>query len=303
MRRVVLMIVMAVVLSSGAMAQDILVKRSGEELNVKVLSVTKRKVTYVRQGTDAPVYTLPVSQIDYIQYPMGDRDTFSKGNVKTTQKAAKTAKQAESTKWHGSVAPPKEADCVVVIERVKDEAYSIGDIYSKEGIMGIVVLLNDGGRHGVIMSIDEACLAWSEEKAKMMGETGATSYTDGEANMQAIERYIAEKGLSWEMFPAFEWCRAKGEGWYLPSLNEIWSMGTMYLGGTRVAANRRLRKDFNDTLESVGGKPMHNMMYYYSSTEDKDKRYAHYTHMNTEAPHTGSDFKGEKLFVRAFHKF
>jgi hypothetical protein len=80
-------------------------------------------------------------------------------------------------------------------------------------------------------------------------------------------------------------------------------MGTMYLGGTRVAANRRLRKDFNDTLESVGGKPMHNMMYYYSSTEDKDKRYAHHSHMNTEAPHTGTEFKGEKLFVRAFHKF
>jgi len=312
MRRVVLMIVMAVVLSSGAMAQDILVKRSGEQLNVKVLSVTKRKVKYVRQGTDAPIYTLPVSQIDYIQYPMGDRDTFGKSGVTTTQKVAvkvpqiqpaQTAEKAEPAKWHGPVAPPKGVERVESIESAKEQVYAIGDIYSENGVTGIVVLLSDGGRHGTIMSIDEACLAWSNEKGKEMGATGATSGTDGRFNMLAVGRYIAEKGLSWDMFPAFQWCRAKGEGWYLPSLNEIWSAGTMYLGGSRIVANRRLRKAFNESLESVGGKPLHNMMYYYSSTESSDRRDAHYTHMNTESPHTGVEFKGEKLFVRAFYKF
>ena len=62
----VTLLTVALLLAGGAMAQDKLVKRTGEEMKVKVLSVTKTKVKFVRQGTEAPVYTLPVSDIEYI---------------------------------------------------------------------------------------------------------------------------------------------------------------------------------------------------------------------------------------------
>ena len=77
----VTLLTVALLLAGGAMAQDKLVKRTGEEMKVKVLSVTKTKVKFVRQGTEAPVYTLPVSDIEYIEYPTGDRDTFGVAKV------------------------------------------------------------------------------------------------------------------------------------------------------------------------------------------------------------------------------
>ena len=52
----VTLLTVALLLAGGATAQDKLVKRTGEEMKVRVLSVTKHKVKFVRQGTEAPVY-------------------------------------------------------------------------------------------------------------------------------------------------------------------------------------------------------------------------------------------------------
>ena len=63
-----------------------------------------------------------------------------------------------------------------------------------------------------------------------------------------------------------------------------------------------MRKYFNDVLRDNGGKPLNNLMFYMSSTESNDK-YAFYSHMNGDKPYTNDCGKGDKLFVRAFHKF
>ena len=323
--RTFVILVAALLTVNSVVAQDLLVKRNGEQMKVKVLKITKKKVEFVRHGTELPIYKLPISDIEYIEYPMGDRDTFGR-NIES-----KTATQSEPEKWHGPVPTPDgklsveynpqsdteqtpkrwhgaykgpEIESVVIVEQpASEDIYHIGDIYDKNGIKGVVVMLTDGGRHGLIMSLDEACLAWSTLKRKQLKKTNATDSQDGEKNMLAIERYIAENGLSWSDFPAFEWCRNKGEGWYLPSINEIWSAGTMYMGGSRTASNRRSRKHFNTSVENVGGTPINNLMFYYSSTEDKDIRCAKFSHMNSEQPYIQSGYKADDLFVRAFHKF
>lgn len=296
-----LLLAVAMLLSTSATAQDLLVKCNGEQMRVKILKITKKKVQFVRHGTELPVYSLPVSDIDYIEYPMGDRDTFGKVQQQTTA-------QTLPPKWHGPV--PKQG---VVVEKIakgevkentpSEATYSIGDIYEKDGIKGVVVSLKDGGRHGLIMSLDETCLAWSKLPRKSVKKVGAGDEFDGEANMKAVEQYIKANALSWSDFPAFEWCRAKGEGWYLPSINELWCAGTMYLGGSREASNRRLRKKFNENVVGAGGTPISNIMIYHSSTEDKDPKYSKFSHMNSEQPHIDSGYKADDLFVRAFHKF
>jgi hypothetical protein len=319
-------IIFMVALSLGlsASAQDLLVKRNGEQIKVKVLKITKKRVEYVRHGTELPVYSLPISDIEYIEYPTGDRDTFGR-NIeaqKATQNEPKMShgpvptpegkpyveykpqSDAEHSpkRWHGAHTGPA-IENIVVEQSSNKEIYNIGDIYNQNGIKGIVVMLSDGGRHGLIMSLDEACLAWCNLPRKQQKSVGATEQLDGTQNMKAIEKYIAENNLSWSNFPAFEWCKAKGDGWYLPSINEIWSAGTMYLGGSRVAESRRFRKNFNINIQSVGGTPLNNLMFYHSSTEDKDARYAKFSHMNSELPHIQSGYKADELFVRAFHKF
>ncbi len=323
--RAFLILIVALLWSVSVSAQDILVKRNGEKMHVKVLKISKKKVEFVRQGTELPIYTLPISDIEYIEYPMGDRDTFGRkvatpkeptkwhgavptpdGRVAVEATLPEKKEQSEQTprRWHGAVSNP-EGKKIVGVEVINEaeRTYGIGDIYDENGIKGVVVMLTDEGRHGLIMSLDEACLAWSTLHRKKLKKIGATDRYDGVANMRAVEKYIAENNLSWSDFPAFEWCRAKGEGWYLPSINEIWSAGTMYLGGSRTISNRRLRKNFNSNIEIAGGTPVSGIMIYHSSTEDKDPRYSLYTHMNTEPPFIQSGYKADDIFVRAFHKF
>ncbi len=290
----------ALLLSGTAAAQDLLVKRNGEQMRVKILKITKNKVQFVRHGTELPVYSLPVSDIDYIEYPMGDRDTFGK-----SKEQPKENSQTLPPKWHGPVPKPVVEVSKIEIEEsiISSDVYGIGDIYDKDGVKGVVISLKDGGRHGLIMSLDEACLAWSTLPRKKVAKVGAEDEFDGEANMRAIEQYIKANGLSWSDFPAFEWCRAKGEGWYLPSINELWSAGTMYLGGSRTASKPKFRKKFNENVESAGGKPISNIMIYHSSTEDKDPKHSKFSHMNSEQPYVDSGYKADDLFVRAFHKF
>lgn len=310
MRR--LMIFMAaLLLVNSAFSQDLLVKRNGEQMRVKVLKITKKKVEFVRQGTELPIYSLPVSDIDYIEYPLGDRDTFGKSkesveadNLKTTLATPSADKDSDTLKmWHGSVPSPQGDKLVVEVKEPTAHRYAIGDIYDKDGVKGIVTLLYDGGLHGLVMSLDEACLAWSTLPRKKTKNTGANDRHDGKKNMVAIEKYIADNNLSWEDFPAFKWCRDKGEGWFLPSIEELWGAGTMYMGGTRIASNRKMRRYFNESMERAGGTPINGLMFYHSSTEDKDTRFSLYSHMNSEPPYIDSGYKADELFVRAFYKF
>lgn len=303
---------MALVVVSSASAQDLLVKRNGEQMRVKVLKITKKNVEYVRHGTELPVYKLPVTEISYIEYPMGDRDIFDKSLAEAKSQVTRTpstppAKTTDNDKieglWHGPVPPPQGGQIKVEVTPPDAHRYSVGEIYNKDGIIGIVTMLYDGGLHGLVMSLDEACLAWSTLPRKQTKNTGANNRNDGKANMKAIEKYIADKNLSWDSFPAFKWCRDKGEGWYLPSINELWSVGTMSMGGSRVALNRKFRKNYNNAIEAAGGTPLSNIMIYHSSTEDRDIRYSYYGHMNSESPNIDSGYKADKLFVRAVYKF
>ena len=256
-------------------AQDLLVKRSGEQLKVSVLEVSKESIKYVRYNTKAPVYTLPTSDIEYIEYTDGARDTFNKTVVANPQ-------------------PTQSVD---------NEIYDIGAYYNKNGVEGVVIATTDGGRHGTIISIDEADCAWSTIERKRAVSCGCTDRIDGRENMKALEKFIRDNNLSWEDFPAAKWCRDKGEGWYLPALTEVWHLGTIVNGGSRNKPSRDIRKQYNALLKECGGKPLSPLMYYYSSTESEDVRNATYSHCSPDMPHTGEGSKNDRLFVRAFYRF
>jgi regulator of chromosome condensation, RCC1 (fragment) len=91
--------------------------------------------------------------------------------------------------------------------------YSIGEKYSQNGKDGIVFYITNNGLHGKIVSEDNVDYKWSTEYIS----TGAINNNDGMANMKKIQ---AISGWH-EKFPAFAWCADKGEGWYLPALNEL----------------------------------------------------------------------------------
>ncbi len=157
-----------------------------------------------------------------------------------------------------------------------EHKYAIGDIYDVDGVKGIVIDVTDGGLHGLIMSLDDIKhkLCWCTNKPKGVDVvteqitemfTGADSKTDGEYNMRKIEEFIDEYDLTWEHFPAFKWCRDKGDGWYLPSYMELMRIRKAFHGAD-YEDDKSAQKAFNRILERNGG----NKLEFYdlvSSTE------------------------------------
>ena len=78
---------------------------------------------------------------------------------------------------------------------VRQSKYAVGDSYNENGIEGTVGYIGDKGRY-IYRDLGKA--AWSSENVA----TGATSRTDGEANMEVIKRIP-----NWqEFYPAFYLC-------------------------------------------------------------------------------------------------
>lgn len=99
------------------------------------------------------------------------------------------------------------------------KTYKVGDLYDDGTKKGVVFEVTPDGKHGKIVSLEEAYKLWAIA-AVYRDKTGVTSMTDGKANMQKIMAIS-----SWrEKYPAFAWCADLGEGWYLPARDELFAI-------------------------------------------------------------------------------
>ena len=109
----------------------------------------------------------------------------------------------------------KKTEKVVLPET--STTYNVGDYYNENGKQGVVFEVWDKGRHGKIVSLDETILQWcTEEQDDKEIVLGLTDESDGKANTDNV----MQRGDS-DQYPAFVWCRNKGEDWYLPAINEL----------------------------------------------------------------------------------
>ena len=327
-------------------AQVLIVKTDSTRIEAKVTEVAPDAVRYKRfANPNGPTYVLPVGQISYIRYTDGfvERYTQPAAPEVAATPAVPTAPAAPAPVVAEQVAPAPapvpaptpaptpapQAENLTIQEQPLRPApgyegmidynytkpqgepvarYELGQYYNLNGVEGIVCLLNEERTHGLILSIDEVMLPWSTFKKDKMVEVGATNNTDGRENMATVARYIADHNGKWSDFPAFEWCRKKGEGWYLPSVDEMMMIGNNYNGGTRRHLDRKMRLLFNENLKLRGGDRIDNKCYYYTSTEI-DHRLAMLTHMGLEAPYVLNLNSSEevpkhsKFLVRAVHAF
>lgn len=285
-----------------AAAQDLIVKTDASQVEARVLEISPDAVRYKRfSNPDGPTYVLPVAEIRYIRYANGEVEYYAKEVPAEPLTPARSAGEAqEQAAGETEAAPQAEAPRPApeyVLRR-----YEIGDLYDRDGVKGVVCIVSDEGTHGLVISLEQIYLTWSEFRKPDLRAVGAGNRTDGEENMRTVEAYIAANGLSWDDFPAFKWCRERGEGWYLPSIDELLTIGHNYNGGSRMKNNRQARNKFNDALKDAGGKRMDRMVYYFSSTE-MDEKNAYTSHTSLEPPYVVEIPKYNKFLVRAVHKF
>ena len=135
----------------------------------------------------------------------------------------------------------------------RDGVYQVGDYYNRYGKQGVVFEVWNGGRNGKIVSLDEAHKQWcTDSQYNKKIATEAKSETDGKANTDMIMR----RSDSSE-YPAFVWCRNKGNDWYLPAKDEL-------------LAIYKAKDKINNTMSNCGGKSINHYDYYWTSTEDSN---------------------------------
>lgn len=320
------------VLWCGAVAaQDLIVKTDASQIEARVLEISPESVRYKRfSNPDGPTYVLPVGEILRIRYANGETEDFAAKRPAAPARpmgpeghpagesvpliplepalpaADREGRSDVPSHPAGPEGGAEVSDARSIAARPAPEyvvrTYAVGDLYDREGVKGVVCKVTDGGTHGLVLSLEQIYLSWSEFRKPDLRQVGAADRMDGEANMRIVGEYIEANGLSWSDFPAFAWCREQGEGWYLPSIDELLLIGHGYNGGSRTTNNRQARNRFNETLRNAGGSRMDRLVYYYSSTEMDAKR-AYSSQMGLEPPYVVEIPKSAKFLVRAVHKF
>ncbi|MBQ5692417.1 MAG: DUF1566 domain-containing protein, partial [Alistipes sp.] len=134
--------------------------------------------------------------------------------------------------------------------------YQVGDYYNENGKEGVVFEVSADGQHGKIVSMTQSREGWTSDEAEQKRLIGADSKTDGAYNMAKVKAIA-----NWqEKYPAFKWCADLGEGWYLPSIEEL----------TKFTLYNAVQDAVNRTLPSKGGEKLFNRgtrEVYWSSTE------------------------------------
>ena len=113
--------------------------------------------------------------------------------------------------------------CLTVnaVENQVRSTYRVGDYYNDGMKEGIVFEVTSGGKKGKIMSLHQSpLLPWTVCKSDISRLIGAKSPNDGQYNQKVVE---AIEDWQWK-YPAFDWCAHLGEGWYLPSKEELQSI-------------------------------------------------------------------------------
>ena len=140
--------------------------------------------------------------------------------------------------------------------------YKVGDYYNDGTKEGVVFKVSADGQHGKIVSMTQSTnwLLWTSDEAERKRLIGADSNSDGAYNM-AMVKAVA----NWqEKYPAFKWCADLGEGWYLPSIEEL----------KKFTLDNAVHDAVNRTLTSKGGVKLFNrgvLNGYWSSTERNEQ--------------------------------
>ena len=141
-----------------------------------------------------------------------------------------------------------------------EKTWYVGDYYNVNGKEGMVFWVDETGKHGKIVSLDQAFLSWSTDEDYYKGWKGvALDCQDGMKNLFTIKMISNWRNI----YPAFAWCADHGDDWYLPAIDEL----KILLQDDRVRALNAKVSSMNGAKNSSE----YNMGWYWSSTGCNEK--------------------------------
>lgn len=138
--------------------------------------------------------------------------------------------------------------CSAQVKNVKK-----GDVLQVNGVKGIVFNVNEDGTHGQMMSVKAFrgkqnlyCV-----KSAYLKGISMLDENDGKANTDELFAYASAKGISLTNYPVYNWCKSLGEGWYIPSINQIKAFINYWLGNTDVEVDWEEDENVNAVDDSM----------------------------------------------------
>lgn len=168
-------------------------------------------------------------------------------------------------------------------------SYKVGDYYDDGTKKGVVFYVTDDGKHGKIVSLDQAKKQWcTEERCDKLIAVGALSTDNGKANTDKVMARSDSKE-----YPAFSWCRSKDKDWYLPAIDEL----------ELLLLNDSVRNVVNSTLAEYGADGLwdDNAWYWSSSEYVNEKTFARLVSMYSDSIRIGNKYSSNS--VRAVAAF
>lgn len=105
-----------------------------------------------------------------------------------------------------------------IVSQPVERTWKVGDYYNVDGKEGVVFWVDETGKHGKIVSLDQAEKQWCTDYECQKILTGiASDEYDGMKNLQSIQKISDWRNK----YPAFAWCADHGDGWYLPAIKEL----------------------------------------------------------------------------------
>ena len=217
-------------------------------------------------------HAMTITKSGYLPYTA----TVAVAEGKTATVNAALTKQATQTQ---GVTPQ------IIANRKTSAPYKVGDYYNENGKEGVVFEVSADGQSGKIVSLAQSQnLEWSDIEEKHQRLIGAFNQTYGAPNLSTVKQ-LEESYY----YPAFLWCQRLGDGWYLPSIEEL----------RKILLNKSISKAVNNTLEKIDAKNIIVPSNFYWSSTERDRNYALRANKYIEQ-YTSKDAKS---FVRAVSTF
>ena len=233
-----------VALYDKAVSNEIVVEAQVVEYPDPVVELKADKTSIAANGVDKVTFVVLVDGVDMTSESLiinqNSNETLN-GNTFTSENVGEYVFVAE---YNGF----RSESVTITVNQI--QTYAPGDLYNVDGVRGVVFYVENDGKSGLIMSMDQTYLQWSTENvwANCVSQKG-------EWNTEDMLKLGEDK------YPAAKWCVDHGEGWYMPSSYEMNIMWTAVSDGKHVFDNEFV-KLYNDKLDDPILED-----YYWSSNE------------------------------------